>query len=265
MSGRDRAMVPAATPGFQYGAGLFETIRVEEGTPLFFQAHVRRMETSWKTLFNSKPPDITWSWVVDRLLRENRLKSSTAAVKLILYLAQDHGSEGFRALPAAFARPYAHRLSILGKKGLDLITYPHPRLTPLADHKTMNYLYYEQARKHALAQGGDEALILNPDATVSETNTCNILIKDGKDILLPSSDHVLPGVVSALLAKMLEARGYTIRKEPLDARDFKGFGNIILTNSLMGAVKVLGVDGHGIVHEPGFCQDLNKMLGIKMT
>ncbi len=99
---------------------------------------------------------------------------------------------------AAFIRPYRHRLSILNKTGLDLVTFPYPRQTFLAGHKTLNYLYYDQAGHYAGEHQGDEALILNPDLTVSETNTCNIIILSGRDIIVPASDHVLPGVTQRL-------------------------------------------------------------------
>ena len=69
----------------------------------------------------------------------------------------------------------------MGATGLKLATYPHPRMTPLADHKTLNYLYYYQAGVWAREQGADEAVILNPDGTISETNTANITGCFGQD------------------------------------------------------------------------------------
>ncbi|WP_022667974.1 aminodeoxychorismate synthase component I [Desulfospira joergensenii] len=257
---QDRAMIPAQDPGFQYGAGLFETVRVEKGDPLFLEEHIKRMEQSWRFLFHSSPPDITWPRVVDLLIRENCLETSTAAVKLMISLADGGRTGENQAVPAAFARPYAPRPVLLEKQGLDLVTFPHPRQTPLAGHKTLNYLFYEQARIHALEKGGDEALILNPDLTVSETNTCNILIRDGRTLILPLSVHVLPGITQKVVADRLETLGVELVSRPVPAKDFSSYSDILLTNSLVGAVRVLHVDGREIRHDPDFCEQINGIL-----
>ncbi len=234
---QDQAVVPADIPGFQYGAGVFETIRVEKGSPVRLSAHIQRMYRSWQALFGTDPPDITWSRVVDLLVKENRLQTGTAAVKIIM------AKPGFLA---AFARPYRHRLAILGKTGLDLVTYPYPRHTSLADHKTLNYLFYDQAGRYAKDNHGDEALIVNPDQTVSETNTCNILIIQGRQVIVPESPHVLPGVTLEAVVSDLEHQGYVAVYKPIHARDLASFPNIFLTNALMGMVRVNHVDGKKI-------------------
>jgi para-aminobenzoate synthetase component I len=245
MVDQGQAVVPADIPGFHYGAGVFETIRAERGKPVRLSSHIDRMNLSWQALFASDPPDITWARVVDLLIEENHLGIETAAIKIIM------AQPGFFA---AFARPYEHRLKVLGKTGLDLVTYPHPRYTPLAGHKTLNYLYYDQAGQYAKQNYGDEALILNTDQTVSETNTCNILILDGQKAIVPASPHVLPGVTLAAAVSGLKQRGYEILDQPVHAGDLACFPNVLLTNALMGAVRVSRVDGKQIRHDPGVCE-----------
>ena len=244
-------MVPAHMPGFQYGAGVFETIRVTGGRPVRLDAHVQRMNRSWQKLFNTPAPDITWDRVILRLIKENCFETRDAAVKIILAMP------GFTA---AFIRPYRHRLEVLGKTGLDLVTFPYPRQTFLAGHKTLNYLYYDQAAHYAGEHQGDEALILNPDQTVSETNTCNIMIVSGREIIVPASDHVLPGVTQAAAIRGLENQGYVALKRPIPVRDLTGFANVILTNALMGAVPVNHVDGIQMVQEPGVLAQVSRVL-----
>lgn len=156
--------------------------------------------------------------------------------------------------------PYRHRLSILNKTGLDLVTFPYPRQTFLAGHKTLNYLYYDQAGHYAGEHQGDEALILNPDLTVSETNTCNIIILSGRDIIVPASDHVLPGVTQAAAISGLENLGYVKKQRAITVQDLAGFANVILTNALMGAVPVNHVDGIQIVQEIGAWEQVNRIL-----
>ena len=134
---------------------------------------------------------------------------ASAAVK-ILATRGDAGRAGFNGTVLVTARPYLHRLAALNAPGLKLATYPYPRMTPLADHKTLNYLYYLQAKAWAQDMGADEAVILNPDQTISETHSANILVVSGKTIVRPVSTHVLSGVMQGALTRRLEAMGFDI-------------------------------------------------------
>ena len=253
---QDRAQVPALSQGVQYGAGLFETIRVENGRPLLLEAHVRRMETAWTELFNIDPPDITWGAVIDLLVRENRLQDQTCAVKLMV--AKDGSRE--QVFLAAFIRPYVHRLKALNKSGLEMVTFPKPRQTYLADHKTLNYLYYERAADYAKSRGADEAIILNPNGSVSETNTCNIFAVQDNTLILPESDHVLPGVTQATVTAAMTGQGYAIRYEQMTPEALASYPNVLLTNALMGAVPVDFINGVAINQDPEICSVMNVAL-----
>jgi len=255
---QDQARVSATSLGFQYGAGLFETIRVEKGTIFCLEDHVSRLNRAWEKLFFDTPPDITWKDVINSLIRENKLQDRLLAVKILV--SRDDRDNGKKAFLAAFAREYTHRLEILNKKGLDLVTYPDSRQTPLADYKTLNYLYYEQAGRFAKAHDADEAVILNPDHTVSETNTANIFAIKDKIVMVPESDHALDGVTLKSVLTILSDKGYDIRKKRIPKEMFYSYPNIILTNALMGAVKVLSIDGERIEQEKGICSRINEQL-----
>ncbi len=264
---KTRAFVPADLPGFQYGAGIFETIRVERGIPMRLSNHLNRFNASWKMLFQSTPPDITWDVVIREIIRKNGLENCTAAVKIIGMPGK--GREITRNLHAlnsdvicVFSRKYVHRLSLIGKKGLDLITFPFPRYGFLADHKTMNYLHYQSAAGFAADHGGDEALILNPDGTVSETNTCSIMAVIGKNVIIPDSDHVLPGVMINTIIEKLIPLGYNIQFKKIYHDEFYRLENIVVTNALMGAVPVLSIDNQAVVHTEDISCMLNDNLGI---
>ncbi|WP_457552407.1 aminodeoxychorismate synthase component I [Desulfobacula sp.] len=255
---QDQARVSATSTGFQYGAGLFETIRVDKGNIFRLEDHVNRLNRAWETLFSDAPPDITWESVIDLLIRENNFQDKLLAIKFLV--SKDDKAYGSKVFLAAFSREYVHRLEVLNKKGLDLVTYPNPRLTPLADYKTLNYLYYDQARKFANAHDADEAVILNPDHTVSETNTASIFAIKDKTVMIPESDHVLDGVTLKCVLKILSARGYDICKKPMSMQTFCSYPNIMVTNALMGAVKVLTMNKKKIKQEKGICSMINEQL-----
>ncbi len=255
---QDKAVVSALSPGFQYGAGLFETIRVDRGKIFYLKEHVTRLNKAWEKLFFQIPAFIDWGNVIDALIKENNLQDKTAAVKLLI--SKNSQNDDKKLFHAAFARQYTHRLETLNQKGLNLITYPEARQTPLADYKTLNYLYYDRAGQFAKERGGDEAVILNSDFTISETNTASIFALKDKTIIVPESLYVLNGVTINSILTILSDKGYGICKKPIHKDPFYLYSNIIVSNALMGAVKVLSIDGKTIEQKPGICTMINEQL-----
>ena len=256
---QNQADVPVTNPGFQYGYGFFETIRVDKKRPLYLPEHIDRFYRAWNHLFLEDPPDVTWDEVISQVIVQNNLIDKTAAVK-ILAARGDREAPPFNHTLLVTARPYTHRLEDKNKQGLHLAVYPDPRQTPMADHKTMNYLYYSLAGKWAAAQGADEALILNPDRTVSETNTANILLIKDNSITIPSSPHVLPGIMEKVVCKLLSGEGYKVEKRAVKPKDLFSFDQVLLTNSLMGAVPVLSIDEKNLPKPSDLWQKINAAL-----
>ncbi len=255
---QDQAVVSAASPGFQYGAGLFETIRVDKGKISYLKDHVSRLNRAWEELFGQTPPEINWENVINSLIEENEFHNKLIAVKLIISKSDPENDTS--PFTAAFVRPYTHRLEMLGQHGLNLITYPSPRQSPLADYKTLNYLYYDMAGRFAKDNEGDEAIILNSDLTISETNTASIFAIKDRSVIVPESGHVLDGVTIKSVLTILSGKGYDICKQPIPKEQFYLNSDIIVTNALMGAVKVLSIDKKKVQHKKGICCMINELL-----
>ncbi|MGB2928036.1 MAG: aminotransferase class IV [Desulfobacterales bacterium] len=234
-------------------------MRVNKGNPGYLNAHVDRFNHTWEHLFAEKPPDLTWDEIINQVIVQNRLLNETAAVKMIATKG-DRESPPFNHTLLVTARPYTHRLAEKKVQGLNLAVYPHPRQTPLADHKTLNYLYYFLAGKWAKARNADEALILNPDNTVSETNTANILLIKDNTVTKPVSLHVLPGIMDTVVCKFLSGRGFTIESKRVFLEDLFSFDEIMITNSLIGAVPVLSIDGKKLPEPSDLWKKINKTL-----
>jgi para-aminobenzoate synthetase component I len=243
MKPRSAAAVPIDDLGLAYGYGFFETLRVEKGRPAFLADHMARFNRAWEALFQTPPPDLSWADIIARVIEANGLSNDTAAVKIMATFGDGAGPPYRHGLVVS-ARKYTPRPALAEKGGLDLAVYPHPRQTPLADHKTLNYLYYYLAGQWAKKQGADEALILNPDGGVSESNTANILVIRGNTLFRPQSVHVLSGIMEKQVVRHLGEQGYAVVTQRLTVEDlFAADGGVIITNSLIGATPVLSVDG----------------------
>ena len=251
-----QARLPVSDPGVQYGFGFFETLRVQEGAPAYLDRHRQRFAQSWQALFQTPMPDLDWHRIISRVIRKNKLSDQTAAVKIM-------ATRGSRSSPPydhqliVTARLYEGRPAISENGGLTLAASPHPRQTPLADFKTLNYLYYYLAGQGAREQGADEALILNPDGTVSETHTGNILVMAEDSVLLPESPHVLAGVMQAKVVDLLKIQGFRLQSRPCVPADLFSADAVFVTNSLIGVVPALSLDGRALGdRHRQLCRDL---------
>ena len=217
--------------------------------------HLARFRRTWRILFETEPPDITWATVIAQVLAENHLHDRTAALRLTA-TGGDRTDRSDGSLWVS-ARPYRHRLAALETRGLDLRVYPETRQSPWADFKTLNYLYYLRAGEWALKNGAHEALILNPDGSLSETNTANLLVIRERTVLQPLSPHVLTGVMEERVCRELKGRGYKIERKPMFPVDLYSADQVLLTNALMGLVPVIQLDDTPLAEPTGLSRNLN--------
>ncbi len=253
------ATVPMDCEGLAYGYGIFETLRVQAGRPILLDAHVERFERAWRELFRCEPPDVTWGDVIAQLIRKNALSNTTAVVKLMALVRSPAGSPPAQTLFAS-ARPYVPRPALSLRAGMSLRVYPHRRHTPLAEHKTLNYLFYRLAGDWAKRHGADEALILNADGSVSETNTASLCCITGDTACFPTSPHALPGTMAAEVRRLLARWGLRVEDRRLSVHDLVTADQVLLTSSLMGAVPALSLDGAELRPVGGLCAKLNRAV-----
>ena len=252
--------VSVMSPMVQYGAGVFETLRVERGRAPFLGHHISRLTKSWQALFGTPLPDLSWDRIIAYLVAANGLSGETSAVKIMV--GKGAGGKDHVAITA---RPYTHRLVHLDAPGLGVVTFPYERTSPLADYKSLNYLLGLKALEYARAMGADEALILNGDGSVSELATANLIALSGDRVILPVSPHVLPGVMESRVLPLLSSWGYRVNHERLNSTDLLAMDGVIATNALMGAVPLCVLDGKRVVVAKGVCDELNDALGIRVV
>jgi para-aminobenzoate synthetase component I len=259
VSSLDMATVSVDDEGFQYGNGFFETILVDKGVPRFLDKHIERFNKAWRELFPDEPPDLTWNDIITQVVEANAFEKRVASVKLLATRGSGEYPAQNRTL-LAMAKPYIHRLEQKKTTGLKLLTYPEARQSPLADHKSLNYLYYLNAGRWACKNGADEALILNPDGSISETNTANILLINENSVIIPQSLHVLPGIYQSVALDLLSAWGYRCEHYKVFPDDMVDADMIILTNSLMGAVPIIYFDEKKMNPATMICKKINKAI-----
>lgn len=253
--------LPCQDKGVQYGFGCFETIRVNQGQAMFLDSHLQRLDKSLHALAKVKLPDLSWDKIIERVLIDNKLQDQIAAIK-IMALINSQEEPPKRLLPDLLVLPRPYHLNPHPK--LRLMTYPWPRSTPLAAHKTLNHLYYILAGNWAKEQGADQALILNPQGTVSETNCANILLVKSKNnlVIQPCSKFVLPGIIQEKTISYLTKANFRAVKKEIYPQELLEADSVLVCNSLLGVKGATSIDDQPIQTNNELEHKINLHLGF---
>ena len=228
--------ISGMSKGYQYGKGVFETLKIEKGNIEYLEEHLERLKEGCKIILGMELPDLDWKGIAELLVNKNGLKTTSTVMKIMISEGQNGLFDNSNIIISC--RKYSKRTALKNNGKLGLGIYPHRRMSFLADHKTMNYLFYLRAGEWAKENGFDEAVILNSDGSVSETNTGNLLIVKDKAVIIPESKHRLPGIMEGKVIEGYEQKGFEILRRKIEPQDLSRAGTVFVTNSLIGAVSI---------------------------
>lgn len=238
----DRATVGVSDHGLTVGDGVFETMKVVDGTPFALTRHLRRLHRSAAALALEVP------------LTDDELRAACAAV---LAAAGDHGSPVGRVRLTVTGGP--------GPAGSDrggapatvlVVTSPPTAREPvtrvatvpftrnptgaLAGVKSTSYAENVLALARARAAGASEAIFADVHGRLSEGTGSNVfVVRDGALLTPGLATGCLAGITRELV---LEVGGAT-ESDTLTLDDLRGAEEAFLTSSTRDVQPIGEVDG----------------------
>jgi branched-subunit amino acid aminotransferase/4-amino-4-deoxychorismate lyase len=233
------AMLSAFDRGARNGEGIFETIRVEGGTPQLWLRHLERLVLSCAELgFPVPPAPLVLRRALAETLDANQLADAAARITVT------RGIAGRRPTPCGCwieVEPLASRLWLQGEsRGVTAMLSPVP-FAPgaLGRHKTTSRLAYQLASDAARAVDAHEALLVSADGEVLEGAVSNVFIVSGREVRTPPlTTGILPGVMRRAVLECCRADGIAARETPLRPVDLLAADEVFLTNSLQQVAPV---------------------------
>jgi len=199
------AMIPATDEGFIRGDGIFEVIRLYDGTPFALEEHLARLERSGRNLRLPVDAEAVRADVF-RLLAEAGSGPPHGALRIVL-------TRGGRRL--LLTEPL-HELPEVMR--LVSIVYSPTRV--LDGVKSLSYASNMLARRLAQEQGYDDALLVTPHGRVLEAPTSSVFwVKDGVLMTPPLSDHILASITRRLVLEVSTAQERESSLEEMLAAD----------------------------------------------
>jgi branched-subunit amino acid aminotransferase/4-amino-4-deoxychorismate lyase len=231
------ALISPLGAGFMHGLGLFETIKVLRGRPVFFPEHFERLRRSAGEL---GLPLTTASGELHARCQRCAAANGLDDGSLKIVVFQDMA--GLGELIATRVDSYSDSNY---KEGFALKTFSEDRREGgIFGLKTLNYLKNLRAKQAAQAAGGDEALFIDAEGLVLEGATTNVFVVKGGEVLTPPLDgRILPGIARSCVLQRLaggRARECAVTTELLFGAD-----EVFVTNALLGVMPVASVDQQG--------------------
>ena len=253
-----QAAVSPFDPGFMYGDGVFETIRLYQGTPFRLDLHRQRLERGLKLLDIPKPamidklPDI-----ISSLVSRNHLQNTQSTGKIMI--SRGLGTDN----PTCIIQTTALDMKTIKKRqeGMTAIILPWKRdaKNPLLQIKSMNYLENIQGRKMASQQGADEGVFVNQQGELCEGTFSNLfLVADDCIVTPPVEAGLLPGITRTIIIDCCRMVGIDCREELLTMADIPSFQGGFLTSSLMELAPLKSLGSQHFI--PGQIMDTQKHI-----
>jgi branched-subunit amino acid aminotransferase/4-amino-4-deoxychorismate lyase len=226
-------------PGFLFGDGMFETLRVDKGRARDVEAHLDRLLDGLRRIGLSLPED-------RRALHHAVSEVAEAAPRPVARMritVTRGGHEGPTRLIAA--TPYEPPSEDLYREGVAARLLPQFRIdsgSPLAGLKTLSYQANRLALREAEAQGAYEALLVNERDRLVEGSRSNVALVFPDGIFTPpATDGCLPGTVRRRLLESGE-----LKEWPLSPEDLATADEVLLMNSLIGVLPVSRINSREI-------------------
>lgn len=225
------------------GEGWFETLRVEDGRPMFLAAHLDRLGRSVAAGLGEAQADDALHIAKQCLTAMRPSFIDFPVGRLRLLLALDAAGERWQALGEW--GPHASSPASLAD-GISAVTasFPHPGLGRLG--KSASYHWSIAARREALARGAGEALLVRDGCVLEGSTGALVWLRAGR-WCTEDSEAVLPSVTLAALRSCgIDIAADTLSAQCLSAGSATPVEGLVLVSALRLAVAIREVDGHAL-------------------
>ncbi len=223
------------------GVGLFETIKIIMGKPVFIREHLERLSSSAKNIWGIELPKSTIEAGAYRVCSVHE----KAMLRIFLVV-------GERSIPQdshifflvdKFPYDFTDGLKI---KILDFQRNPHGFSAGL---KPISYFENVVLREKMKKEGFDEGIFLY-DGLIAEGTRTNIFwVKDGKVFTPPIRFGILNGITRQKVINICNSNGIECLEASLRPNEIFEQDEVFLTSSLLGVASVNTVNFRGVERE----------------
>jgi branched-chain amino acid aminotransferase len=263
---RDQAKISVFDSAVQGGDAVWEGVRVYDGRIFCFEKHLNRLMESAKSMDFSNVPSVEEvKNAVFSTLKANDMKDDTH-IRLTLTRGEKITSgmnpklNQFGCTLIVLAE---WKSSIFYGKELRLVTSNIRRNSPLClDSKIhhANLINNILAKIEANYAGADDALMLDLDGFVAETNATNIfMIKNGL-VITPFPKACLPGITRSLIIEICKNNNIPIVEQDISVTELYNADEVFTTGTMGELARVDEIDNRKIENKGGVLMQLQSLF-----
>lgn len=249
---REHAKVSVFDSSVQGGDAVWEGLRVYDGRIFELDAHLDRLEASAKALaFASVPKREDIKRAIFDTLKANGMRDG-AHIRLTLTRGRKTTSgmsPKLNVYGSCLIVLAEWKAPVYGTGGIKLITSSVRRNSPQClDSKIHhnNLLNNILAKIEANAAGADDAIMLDVEGFVAETNATNLFLVKRGVLATPFADHCLPGITRRVVIDIARENGIACEEARITLSRFHSADEVFTTGTMGELAPVLEIDGRTI-------------------
>src|SRR5258706_6318928 len=245
---RTEARVSVEDRGFVFGDGVYEVLRIINGSPFAARCHNERLRRSLEgiriSLAGKDSPE-SLTEIGRHLLEENGLLQGEATLYMQVTRGATTRAHNFPPpevpptvyISVARFTPY----SDLARNGASAITHPDLRWGR-CDLKTLNLLPNVLASQAAKERGTFEAMLIRDGVVTEGTKTNFFGVLDGTLRTHPCDDHILPGITRSILSELARELGVDLDETPIREAEIPLLSELFLSGTTTDVMPVVTLD-----------------------
>ncbi|MFI5135316.1 MAG: aminotransferase class IV [Chitinophagales bacterium] len=252
---RSEAKVSVFDSSVQGGDAVWEGLRVYNGKIFSFDDHLTRLhESAHAMMFEKIPSKEEIKQAIFETLRANNMRDGvhirltlTRGEKITSGMDPRLNQKGCTLIVLA-----EWKQPVYGNEEITLITSSIRRNSPLnLDSKIHhnNLINNILAKTEANIGGADDALMLDNNGFVSETNACNIFMVKNGMLFTPNADTCLPGITRKKVIEIATAMKIPFFHKNLSLTEFYNADEVFTTGTMGELARVKMIDGRKIVNK----------------
>tara|TARA_B100002051_G_scaffold255341_1_gene270879 strand:+ start:274 stop:1176 length:903 start_codon:yes stop_codon:yes gene_type:complete len=247
---RSEAKISVFDSGFLLGDGVWEGIRLHNGTLIHLDNHIDRLFDGAKSI--AMKIHLTKTQIIDAIwltLKENNMNSDTH-IRLII-------SRGIKSTPYQHPKvtisdptiviipEYKRPNKDVIDKGIKLVSVQTRRDSGVQDPKinSLSKMNCISACIEAEKLGAEEGLMLDPHGFVSTCNSTNFFIVVGKEIWTSTGEHCLNGVTRGAIIDLCRQNNIIVHEKNFGIQHVYNANEAFVTGTFAGVIPVIEIDG----------------------
>ncbi len=245
----ENARISVADAGFLYGAGLFETMRAQNGTVFCLLDHLDRLLLSADRLGFNLPHDRSaLAAAIDSVLQANQFPEARLRLTVSAGSVAPGADEPMPTVLITAVKLQAYPEEYY-KDGVIVVLCPSRQnpSDPTTGHKSTSCFSRMLALQQARTRKAAEALWFTSEGNLAEGCISNVfLVKDGKLFTPPLDTPVLPGVARATVCKIALRNKLELVEKALRIDDLLGAHEVFVSNVIMKVMPVVAIEKHTV-------------------